>query len=130
MNTIEPSMLVEREEEPISRPERQFAPSIEFGVCSACLGSIALMLFFLPILSIPISSCGLVAGLAGIIRGLYSGKIGMRWSMIGSALSAGVLLLGIILVNAPVGETPSRAVPRHDWSTPDHPFVSPPAMPG
>lgn len=111
----------------IAGPHPEFAPSIEWGMTATCLGAIALMLFFLPILSIPISSCGLAAGLGGVIRGLYRGKLGMRWSLIGSALSSAVLVLGIILVNAPVGETPSRAVPRQDWQSSDHPFVSPPA---
>lgn len=106
-----------------------FAPSIEFGIASACLGSIALMLFFLPILSIPISSCGLLAGIGGIIRGIYRGKTGMRWSLIGCTLCAAVLGMGVILANAPVGETPSRKVPRQDWATPDQPYVSPPAAP-
>ena len=61
----------------------EFAPSIEWGISATCLGSIALMLFFLPILSIPIASCGLAAGLGGITRGMYRGKIGLRWSLVG-----------------------------------------------
>jgi hypothetical protein len=109
--------------------EEDFAPSMEWGIASTCLGSIALMLVILPILSIPFSACGLLAGLGGIVRGVYRGKVGLRWSIIGSALSASVLLIGIMLVNAPVGETPGHVVPHQDWASPDQPNVSPPAVP-
>lgn len=113
----------------MSNLENDFAPSIEFGVTSACLGSIALMLFFLPILSIPLASFGLLAGIGGVVRGIYSGKTGLRWSLIACALCVAMIGIGCILANAPVGETPSRNVPRHDWVTPDRPYISPPAMP-
>lgn len=109
--------------------EQDFAPSMEWGIASTCLGSIALVLCLLPILSIPFSACGMLAGLGGIVRGIYGGKFGLRWSIIGSALCASVLLIGIILVNAPVGEIPGHVIPHQDWASPDQPFVAPPAAP-
>ena len=108
---------------------RDFAPAIEFGIASACLGAIALMLFFLPILSIPIAICGAIAGAGGVIRGTHGGALGLRWSLIGFSLCAGVFVLGVILSNAPSGEVPSYSPPIQAGGTVDRPYVPPPAAP-
>ncbi len=113
----------------MSASSREFAPSLEFGIAAVCLGSIALLLFFLPILSIPISLCGLAAGVGGLIRGRFAAAAGLRWSLIGCALCGAVLGLECILANAPTGELPGRALPIQTWSPPDRPYVSPPSSP-
>ena len=43
--------------------QAEIAPPIEFGIAATCIGTVALLLFFLPILSIPIAICGLLAGM-------------------------------------------------------------------
>jgi hypothetical protein len=111
----------------MSRPHEDFAPSIEFGIASTCLGSIGLMLFFLPILSIPIAICGFLAGVGGVIRGQYGGTLGLRWSLIGCVFCVSVVAIGFIVAYAPIGEIPSRAVPPQSWAPSGRPFISPPA---
>jgi len=111
----------------MSRSRTDFAPSIEFGIASACLGSIGLMLFFLPILSIPIAICGFIAGVAGVIRGQYGGTLGLRWSLIGCVFCAAVVAIGFVVAYAPIGELPSRAVPSQNWAPSGRPFIPPPA---
>jgi hypothetical protein len=111
----------------MSRSQHEFAPSIEFGIASACLGSIGLMLFFLPILSIPIAFCGFLAGIGGVVRGLYGGTLGLRWSLIGCVLCVSVVAIGFIVAYAPIGELPNRGVPSQSWAPSGRPFISPPA---
>ena len=81
------------------------APRIALGTISVVLGSIALMLFFLPILCIPIAICGLLAGSGRIGRSVMSHKFQatphfkseLRWSMIRCALCMTVVVLGLII---------------------------------
>ncbi len=88
------------------------------------------MLFFMPILSIPLSGFGLLAGLWGVVQSRSGERVALRWSLIGCVLCAAVLGIGVVLVNAPVGELPSRAVPPQYPKPPDRPYVSPPADAG
>jgi hypothetical protein len=104
-------------------------PPIAFGIAAVCLGTIGLMLFILPILSIPISGFGLLAGAWGAIRGRSGERVALRWSLIGCVLCISVMVIGVILIHAPLGELPSRAVPPQYPKPPDRPYVSPPANP-
>jgi hypothetical protein len=104
-------------------------PPIAFGMTAVCLGTIALMLFIMPILSIPISIFGLLAGIWGAIGSWSREKVALRWSLIGCTLCVAVLVIGVILLNAPIGELPGRAVPPQYPKPPDRPYVSPPATP-
>lgn len=104
-------------------------PPIAFGVAAVCLGTISLLLFILPILSIPISTIGFLAGAWGVCRGRSREMVALRWSLIGCVLCVSVLAIGVVLINAPVGELPSRAVPPQYPKSPDRPYVSPPANP-
>ncbi len=110
----------------MTETRQNHAPAIEFGMASACLGSIGLFLFFLPILSIPVALCGFLAGVAGVVRGLNREPLGVRWSLIGCALSLSVATIGFIVAYAPIGELPSYSVPSQEWRSPDRFFVSPP----
>ena len=113
------------------------APRIALGSISVVLGSIALALFFLPILCIPIAIFGLLAGIARIVRFLVTRemqtvphvKSEMRWSIIGCALCMTVVVLDFIVAYAPLGETPRREPPLPFWTPPGQAYVSPPAQP-
>ena len=109
------------------KPPPADVPPIAFGMAAVCLGTTALLLFILPILSIPISGIGFLAGAWGVIRGWSREVIALRWSLIGCVLCVSVLAIGVVIINAPVGELPSRAVPPQYPKPPGRPYVSPPA---
>jgi hypothetical protein len=70
------------------------------GMTSAVLGTIGLMLFFLPILGLPISVCGLAAGFLGLIGALAThGRL--RWSVVGIAMSIMALGINVAILYAP-----------------------------
>lgn len=113
------------------------APLVALGTVSIALGSIAIMLFFLPILSIPISICGLLAGAMGLVRTLAAHRphtaiqtrSELRWAIIGCTVCASMMVLGFIIAYAPLGEVPDRSPPSPFWAPPDRPYVPPPARP-
>jgi hypothetical protein len=114
------------------------APPLAWGTVSVVLGSIALMLFFLPILSIHIAVWGLLAGGIGLIRAIIGvrksratplSRNEQRWAIIGCTVCATVIVLGFIIAYAPLGETPGRSPPSPFWEPPGRPYVPPPARP-
>src|SRR6478672_2315837 len=86
-------------------------PPVGLGLASVVLGAIGLMLFVLPILAIPISACGLVAGGIGVIAAKYSKLIDGRLALAG----AGVCLLAIGV------ELAIAYAPSGDWGQPTDP---------
>jgi hypothetical protein len=108
----------------------QGAP-VGMGLAAVILGSVGLLLSFLPILGIPLSGIGLVFGAVGLAIALGSGRRGLRWPIGGLALSALGLAASLAIGRAPEGYLPSRAVPSQMQSEEsDRPYVSPPARPG
>jgi hypothetical protein len=70
------------------------------GMTSTVLGTIGLMFFFLPILGMPISICGVAAGILGSITALlFRGRL--RWSVAGMAISLTALAINIAISYAP-----------------------------
>ena len=51
----------------MSHAFRRRLPPLGLGLASVVLGAIGLMLFVVPILAAPISGCGAIAGLCGIM---------------------------------------------------------------
>ena len=72
-----------------------YRPFTGLGMSSLVLGTVGLMLFFLPILGIPISVLGLFFGLVGFGVGLFRPRVSLRWSLGGIGMSALALLLNI-----------------------------------
>jgi hypothetical protein len=105
-------------------------PFTGLGMSSLVLGTIALILFFLPILGIPISVLGLAFGLAGFWIGLFRPKVSLRWSLGGIGMSVLALLVNIGIVFAPAGYIPTGQRHPPPWrAPPDRPYVPPPANP-
>src|SRR5262249_15332490 len=103
------------------------SPLVGLGMSSLVLGVIALLLFFLPILGIPISACGLFFGLAGLGGALFVGGVSLRWSVGGIFFSGLALAINLALAYAPQDYLADRP-PREPWRpAPDRPYVSPPA---
>jgi ABC-type Fe3+-siderophore transport system permease subunit len=107
------------------------SPPMELGMSSLVLGTIGLMLFFLPVLGIPISAFGLLFGLLGLVAALFWSKGGggarLRWTLAGIAVSFLGLAVNIAIAYAPAGYLPGRDVPQLWQSPPDRPYVPPPA---
>ncbi len=82
-------------------PPSTRTPPASLGMLSLVLGTIGLLLFFLPILGAPISAFGLLFGLIGLGFAVAPGGVRLRWSLLGCALSAGALALNAAVAYAP-----------------------------
>ena len=108
---------------------RTESPLVGCGMASLVLGVIGMMLFFLPILGVPISSFGLFFGLVGMVAALLPTASSLRWSLAGTTVSALALAINIGILYAPAGEQPNRKAPPLWQPVPDRPYVPPPAKP-
>lgn len=113
----------------VSTLPRTESPWIGLGMLSIVLGMIALLLFFLPILGIPISAAGLLCGIAGAVLANTIPHTRLRWSLAGIATCGLALGINFALIYAPGGYVPARPVPPPWQPVPDTPYVSPPARP-
>src|SRR5579885_223265 len=104
-------------------------PPVGLGMLSLVLGSIALLLFFLPILGLPIGAFGLIFGVAGVIAASFTAVTNLRWSLMGSAVCAVALAVNLAITCAPEGYLAPPKPPRMWQSVPDRPYVPPPASP-
>jgi hypothetical protein len=66
---------------------------------SLALGTVGMMLFFLPILGGPISAFGLLFGLLGIAFAPHG--VHLRWSLLGCAASATGLAISLAVTYPP-----------------------------
>src|SRR5579859_6285592 len=103
---------------------------LALGVTSCVLGFIGLLLFFLPILGIPISLSGLAIGLIALVLAFFGPFSSMRWSLAGIAVSLLALGVNLAIDAAPAGYLPTRKVPKSWQTPPERPYVPPPARPG
>src|SRR5437764_783921 len=99
------------------------------GMLSQVLGAIGLLLFFLPILGLPISAFGLLSGLLGVGMTFGRGGLPLRWSAIGSMVSALAVAVNLAIAYAPGADQVARNAPAPWQPVPDRPDVSPPARP-
>lgn len=104
-------------------------PLLGTGMVSLVLGTIGLLLFFLPILSLPIAAFGLLFGIIGVFTAIF-GPGNLRWSLGGFVLSSMALGVGLAIMLAPAGYLPSRSVPKIWNPIPKKNFVPPPAKQG
>ena len=87
------------------------------------------MLFFLPILGIPISVCAAVLSLLGIAHALWGGQSNLRWALVGVAVSFAAIGIGLALAYAPIDTASSRAAPESFWTPEGHLYIAPPQVP-
>ena len=111
----------------MTNPSNITIPPMALGVTSLVLGVIASLLFFLPILGIPLSVCAVLIGVIGLIASAARPKVFLRWSLIGLAASCLALAINLAIVYAPVGYLRDQNVPRPWQSVPDRPSAPPPA---
>ncbi|HEX3724653.1 MAG TPA: hypothetical protein VHV08_00355 [Pirellulales bacterium] len=98
---------------------------IGLGLVSLVLGTIGLLLFFLPILGIPVAGCGFIAGLAALLIAIRQPGRSARLPIAGLVVSCAAMGIGTALAYAPVGHEPSTSAPRL-WQTPRGPLYIPP----
>ncbi len=100
---------------------------IGLGTTSLSLGWIGLLLFFMPILSIPISAFGLVFGVIGFVAALWGSGAARRSTLQGLAFCVLALGVNVAIRYAPRGYLVPPHVPAL-WQPPaDRPYVPPPA---
>jgi hypothetical protein len=102
-------------------------PPINLGPLSLVLGINGLILFFLPVLGLPISVFGFVIGLLAIAFDRSRGGIRLRWSLMGGAVSTLALVINLCIAWAPSGYLEPPGVPPPWQRVPDRPYVPPPA---
>lgn len=100
--------------------------TLGLGMTSLALGTIALLLVFLPILGIPISAFGLVFGVIALGATILRGGAMLRWSVAGIGLSAVALVLNVAIASGPSGYFTGWDAPWSWQTVPGRPFVSPP----
>jgi len=98
---------------------------IGLGLASTVLGTIGLLLFFLPILGIPISGAGLVLGFLSFLGSRFKG------SAVGIAVCTLALAINLAIAYSPAGSM-NRSMNNRSameaWPTkPYQPYVPPPA---
>jgi len=105
-------------------------PPVGIGLSSVILGSVGILLFFLPILGIPLGAVGLAFGVVGLLLALFGRRSDLRWSVVGIVVSGLALGAGIAIAQAPAGLL-SNPKARAVWqSVAGQPYVPPPARPG
>ncbi len=102
-------------------------PPLGLGLASVALGAVGLMLFVLPILAIPISGCGLLLGIVGLLTAALGNPLDMRLCVAGVALCCLALGIDWAISHAPSGFLlPHQASPDFAPLL-ERPYVPPPA---
>ncbi len=112
----------------MNRPSNASVRPIGLGVTSVVMGAIALGLFALPILGIPLAAVALLCGIVGLVASVFRGAP-LGWPLLGVLVAGVALSLGITIGKAPFSFVPS---PRQAVSEVPIglPYVAPPARPG
>ncbi len=105
-------------------------PPAAVGLTSVILSSVGLLLFLMPILSIPLSVLGLLFGLVGAAMAIIGGWASLRWSVAGIVLSGLVLVLSVAIAQTAAGYLSNASLSATELTIPDRPYVPPPAQPG
>ena len=110
----------------MTTPPQMQQPRLAFGVASFVLGMVGFMLFFLPILGVPISTLGLASGIIGCFLAGATARGSLRWSAAGLVLSCMALGISVAIAYAPRGYPQPPTGPANR-SVPDRLYVPPPA---
>jgi len=105
--------------------------SVGMGLMSVVLGSVGLLLFFLPVLCIPLAAAGLAFGVVGFLMAIFGGWSSLRWSVAGIVVCGISLGIGIVIAITPLYYSQNPEAPAVRQMVPDYrPYVPPPARPG
>lgn len=109
------------------KPLDELFPPIGLDLASVVLGAIALLLFILPILSLPISGTGIVLGAMGIGVALRGGRVSLRLSVAGVVVCVCAFAIVWAIKLAPTGYYAPRTVYPVLQPVKARPYVPPPA---
>ena len=99
------------------------------GAASFVLGTVGLLLFFLPVLGIPLAGTGLVVGLIALLTAVFGGRSSLRLSVLGTVLALLALGANLAIALAPLNTVSQEAHP-HTWQEPPRrAYIAPPADP-
>src|SRR6516165_3641172 len=87
----------------LERPTEAERPRLGLGMTSLVLATVGLMLSFLPILGVPISSFALLFAILGLAAAIFTVRETLRWTVAGFLLSALALAVNIAILYAPAG---------------------------
>jgi hypothetical protein len=105
-------------------------PPLGAAVTSVVLGAVGMLLFFLPILSVPLGGFGLIFGVAGIVWALRGDVRSLRWATAGLVVSVAALCTGIAIAKAPADGPQTSSSQLQSERIHARPYVPPPARPG
>jgi hypothetical protein len=114
----------------MSHASRSELPPAGLGLSSVVLGAIALALFALPVLGLPLAAAGLVVGMAGTIAAFFFTAFDIRLALAGMAVCVLALSVDCAMFYAP-SYTPSTqgTFPHMPLLPPVKPRVVPPPAP-
>ena len=112
-------------------------PTDRLTLTSLLLGTIGLLLFILPILSMPLASVGLAFGAVGLVVALVLGPRNwnrLRWPLGALTVSSVTIMVGVMIGYAPITEpTESRTeigAMLMEWQPPaPRGYIPPPRLP-
>ena len=104
-------------------------PPLALGLAAAIFGAVSLLLFFLPVLSVPLGGAGLVFGLGSLALALFGGRASLRWSVVGVVISTLALGVAVAIAQAPTDYLPVHPLPLDTNSVPEPHYIPPPAPP-
>jgi hypothetical protein len=104
-------------------------PLLALGMLSLVLGTIGLLLFFLPVLGVPVSAFALLVGVLATVLAPFGVGGTLRWALAGLVMSAAALAVNLAIAYAPGGYLPDPHVLPPWQRVPDRPYVPPPAPP-
>jgi hypothetical protein len=114
----------------MTKPPSAHDRPLGMGLTSVVLGAVGLLLFFLPVLGIPLGCVGVAFGAVGVLMAIFGGWTSLRWSAAGLVVSTLALGMGLSIAQAPEGYVPTRRVPLNTETVPEHSYIPPPARPG
>src|SRR5262245_56704457 len=106
----------------------RFLPA--FGMISLVFGHIALAVFFMPVLGVPLAMCGLISGMLGLLIALSYREVNWRWSVAGLAVCLLAIAVNVTVSQAPEEIMPLRRLSPQRQPAPERPAPPPPARPG
>jgi hypothetical protein len=83
--------------------------ALDLGLTSVVLGTVALLVFFMPILGLPLSAVGLALGLVGALAALRRPAAALRWPLAGVVICLTALALNAAIDYWPEYEVTSQS---------------------
>ena len=112
----------------MTKMPQALVPPGSCGLTSVVLGVIALMVFFMPVLSIPISMAGVLFGIAGLSLAAHR-RSNLLWSVVGVALCCLALAVGAGIQTFTATYQPPASIPASSAAVPGPLATPPPARP-